>query len=241
MRRILGTAIAMTTLLSLLFLGTASTALASTRSDQGNSFQHIFYIMMENHSSSEIFGNTADAPYINSLASQAAVSSDYYGVTHPSSPNYLAAISGSYQGIFDDCAAGPSVKCAPQEFGLGSGYTNTELLTPAQITQATNTAHWFSGTTIISQLEAHGMSWKAYMQSMPYAGYTGATYPNPVVKGKVVPVSLYVQKHNPFEYFSAIRNNPVSMQKIVPLTRLEEVSGVRERAQFHLDQPRYLP
>ena len=30
--------------------------------------KHIFYIMMENHAYSEIVGNTADAPYINTLA-----------------------------------------------------------------------------------------------------------------------------------------------------------------------------
>ena len=79
-------------------------------------------------------------------------------------PDYLAAISGNFQHIWDDCAAGSTVTCAPQEFSPTSGYTNgQEWLTPQEIAQATNTAHWFNGTTIVDQLEAHGMSWKAYL------------------------------------------------------------------------------
>jgi len=78
--------------------------------------KHIFYIMMENHAYSEIIGNTADAPFINKLAAHGNVATDYYGVTHPSLPNYLAAVSGDFQGIWDDCAAGITSLCAPEEF-----------------------------------------------------------------------------------------------------------------------------
>ena len=54
--------------------------------------------MMENHATNEIIGNKADAPYINQLASHAAVAMNCIGVTHPSLPNYLAAFSGSIHG-----------------------------------------------------------------------------------------------------------------------------------------------
>jgi hypothetical protein len=49
--------------------------------------QHIFYIMMENHGTSQVIGNTADAPYITSLAQRYNVATNYHGVTHPSLPN----------------------------------------------------------------------------------------------------------------------------------------------------------
>jgi hypothetical protein len=56
--------------------------------------KHIFVIMLENHSKSSVLGD-ANAPFINQLAQTGAVAANYYGVTHPSEPNYIAAISGS--------------------------------------------------------------------------------------------------------------------------------------------------
>src|SRR5262245_52139856 len=99
---------------------------------EGERLDHIFYIMMENHGTDEIIGNTADAPYINELADHYGLATNYYGVTHPSLPNYLAAISGDFQGIWDDCKAGPTITCAPEEFVTNSGDpTSAQLLTPA--------------------------------------------------------------------------------------------------------------
>jgi len=66
-------------------------------------FDHIFTIVMENHSYAEIIGNTAQAPYLNSLASQYGVAANYFGVTHPSLPNYLALAGGDTFGITSDC------------------------------------------------------------------------------------------------------------------------------------------
>ncbi|MDE3024741.1 MAG: phosphoesterase, partial [Acidobacteriota bacterium] len=62
---------------------------------------HLFVIMLENHSKSSVLGD-ANAPYINALAKEYAVAEEYYGVTHPSEPNYVAAISGSNWFMNDD-------------------------------------------------------------------------------------------------------------------------------------------
>ncbi|TMM10908.1 MAG: phosphoesterase [Actinobacteria bacterium] len=62
---------------------------------------HLFVIMLENHSKSSVLGDQ-NAPYINSLAQSYAVAENYYGVTHPSEPNYVAAISGSNWFVNDD-------------------------------------------------------------------------------------------------------------------------------------------
>ena len=62
---------------------------------------HIFVIMLENHSQSSVIGD-ANAPFINSLAQQYATAANYFGVTHPSEPNYVAAISGSNWFINND-------------------------------------------------------------------------------------------------------------------------------------------
>src|SRR5205814_3011695 len=62
---------------------------------------HIVVLIEENHSFSEIIGS-ASAPYINSLASQGALLTNSFAVTHPSQPNYLALFSGSTQGSTSD-------------------------------------------------------------------------------------------------------------------------------------------
>ncbi|MDI5972343.1 alkaline phosphatase family protein [Streptomyces sp. SL13] len=63
---------------------------------------HVVVVMEENHSYSDIIGNTAQAPYINSLASQGASLTSSFGVTHPSEPNYMALFSGSTDGLTAD-------------------------------------------------------------------------------------------------------------------------------------------
>ena len=65
-------------------------------------FGHVFVIMMENKGYDQII-DSDQAPYINELARTYASASGYYAITHPSLPNYLALVSGSTQGIHDDC------------------------------------------------------------------------------------------------------------------------------------------
>lgn len=62
---------------------------------------HVIIVMEENHSYSEIIGNS-QAPYINSLASAGALFTNSHAVTHPSQPNYLDLFSGSDQGVTDN-------------------------------------------------------------------------------------------------------------------------------------------
>jgi hypothetical protein len=195
---------------------TTTSALSADHGDDDAPFDHIFFIMMENHATDEIIGNTADAPFINSLAAHSAVATNYFGVTHPSLPNYLAAISGSFQGIFDDCKAGQDITCAPEEFVPDSGDgTAAASLTPEETQIATTTAHWFTGKNIVDQLEAHHKTWKVYMQSIPANDPTVEFSPVDVVNGVEVPRKLYAQKHDPFMYFADIRNSPARMEKIV--------------------------
>jgi phospholipase C len=66
-------------------------------------YQHIFYIMMENHSYEEVIGSP-NAPQINQLANTYGLATNSWGVTHPSEPNYVAAVSGSFYGITDDAS-----------------------------------------------------------------------------------------------------------------------------------------
>src|SRR5690349_2163448 len=59
--------------------------------------RHIIWIWFENREASAITGTTA--PYFTSFANSNLNFTNFYGVTHPSQPNYLDAWSGSNQGI----------------------------------------------------------------------------------------------------------------------------------------------
>ena len=77
-----------------------SAATADTRSDLKN-FQHVWVIMMENTGYSHLIGNS-NAPWINSAATTNGLATNYTGVAHPSQPNYIAATSGSTNGVTND-------------------------------------------------------------------------------------------------------------------------------------------
>lgn len=62
---------------------------------------HVVIVIEENKSYANIIGGN-DAPYINLLARQGANFSQFFALTHPSQPNYLALFSGSTQGVTDN-------------------------------------------------------------------------------------------------------------------------------------------
>jgi phospholipase C len=57
------------------------------------SYRHVVWIWMENHSYNSIIGSS-QAPYINSLARQCGLATNYHNISHPSLPNYVGATSG---------------------------------------------------------------------------------------------------------------------------------------------------
>lgn len=66
-------------------------------------YDHVFVIVEENHGFSDVIGNPA-APNLNALASQYGLATDYFAVSHPSEPNYVALLGGSTFGVQDDNA-----------------------------------------------------------------------------------------------------------------------------------------
>jgi hypothetical protein len=63
---------------------------------------HVFMVYMENKGYTNIVGSP-NAPYINALYDAYGVATDYYALTHPSLPNYLAVLGGSDFHINWDC------------------------------------------------------------------------------------------------------------------------------------------
>lgn len=65
--------------------------------------KHVFVIMEENHSLGGVIGDAA-APTFTDLAHTYGVAENYYGVTHPSLPNYIGLVGGSNFGLNADDA-----------------------------------------------------------------------------------------------------------------------------------------
>src|SRR5262252_414824 len=169
-------------------------------SDRGRrDFDRVFVIMMENHGFDEVIGplvnqnNTGDpnepllTPFITNLAFTQGLATFYFGVTHPSLPNYLATIAGDFFGVQDD--------------------NDSCFATPVTSTPC----HNFTAPTIVDQLEARNISWEAFMESAPSIGFLGSRFPLAGTAQK-----LYAQKHNPFVYFNSIATNPSLLAKIKP-------------------------
>jgi phosphatidylinositol-3-phosphatase len=84
-----------------LMLPLAASAHTNMSNGKLKNFQHVFIIMMENTSYTSLIGNS-NAPWINFAAQTYGFATSYFGVTHPSQPNYIAATSGSTNGVTTD-------------------------------------------------------------------------------------------------------------------------------------------
>lgn len=78
-------------------------------------YHHVIWILMENHSARQLIGSS-QAPYINQLAQQCGLATNYFAVAHPSLPNYIALTSGDTQGITNDGVPPANVTSADNLF-----------------------------------------------------------------------------------------------------------------------------
>lgn len=163
-------------------------------------YDHIFVIIEENHSADEIIGN-AQAPNFNRLAKTYGYASNFYAERHPSEPNYVATLGGNSFGIADD----DWFSCKPGVTGYGcdkagrAGYVDHTLTAPG----------------LTDQLNAHGLSWKGYFESIPAAGSTEWRWPRTDKPIAGQPASLYASKHNGFMNFKSVQDDPKRSERIV--------------------------
>lgn len=103
---------------------------------------HVVWIVDENHDysgSMGIIGNS-NAPYFNhTMVPEGALATNYFAVTHPSLPNYLALVGASTFGQTQDCTA-PGATDGPCRFST-------------------------SQPSIFERVDEAGKSWKEYAES----------------------------------------------------------------------------
>lgn len=132
---------------------------------------HVFLVVLENHAFAQVIGSPS-MPYLNSLATQHALATNYFANTHPSIGNYFMLTTGNVE-------------------------TNDDATTLT-----------FSTDDISQALTNAGKTWKAYMESLPSAGYTG---------GDVYP---YFKHHDPFVYMTDVLGSSIQTANVVPFTRI---------------------
>ncbi len=99
-RLLLLAALTLTAVVTVAVTGASTSAGAPAKGHVKN-FKHVFIIMMENTGIEALQGNP-NAPWINQAIQTYGVAGNYFGVTHPSQPNYVAATAGTTAGVPDD-------------------------------------------------------------------------------------------------------------------------------------------
>jgi hypothetical protein len=185
------------------FLALAASAALASSSAQADDFHfhqpgldHVFLIVMENETNTDILGNP-NAPFINSYVKIANQATNYFAVGHPSAPNYLEMTGGSNFGLTNDFWPNwIKVGCtdnAPGSTGCVGAFTPIAVpgMDNPVVATATNSAECngqititgapvpnncvlydypsieFTPQSIADQLTARGMSWRSYQQSLP--------------------------------------------------------------------------
>lgn len=112
-RMLAASAVCVAAALSVMAPASASAAPCGTLALSSTKYTHVVWIWMENHSYSTIIGSP-EAPYINGLAGECGLATNYHNISHPSLPNYVAGTSalpfGELKKFTSDC--NPSRKCS---------------------------------------------------------------------------------------------------------------------------------
>jgi phosphatidylinositol-3-phosphatase len=115
-------------------------------------------------------------------------------------------------------SAAPYINGLARRYGLATaGYAITHPSLPNYIALTSGTTGGIESdctsctvgaSNIVDQLEAAGISWRAYFEDMPSPCFTGATSAG------------YAKKHNPFAYYPDVAGNPARCAHLVGFAAL---------------------
>ncbi|MGB8363718.1 MAG: alkaline phosphatase family protein [Rhizomicrobium sp.] len=182
-------------------LAAVNAAGAALAADRMPRYDHIFVIILENHSTDEIIGGNSAAPELNRLAREYGFASNYYAISHPSEPNYVALVGGDTFGIADDDA----YYCKPGAKQWGC----SKSAEPGYVD------HTVDAPNLARQLDSRGISWRGYFEDIPEPGSLVYRWPSPQQPAAGKPDSLYAAKHNGFMAFKNVHDDPRRAEKIV--------------------------
>ena len=195
---------------ALLALGVPSTASAAPP------IKHVFVIVLENENADKTFGPSAPSPYLaKTLPAMGAFVPNYYGIGHASLDNYIAMVSGQAPNMLTEADCPLFIDVIPGLVGANGQAAGIGCVYPKAV------------QTIGGQLQARGLSWRGYMQSMgadparesATCGHPALTTPDGTEAATAK--DQYATRHDPFMYFHSVIDDKASCgQHVVPLDRL---------------------
>jgi phosphatidylinositol-3-phosphatase len=182
--------------------------------------RHVFVLLLENQSYEVTFGEQSAAPYLaRTLAAQGALLTQYYAIGHASLGNYVALVSGQApnEATQLDCPTFTEFRASTAGLDAHGQLPGSGCVYPKIV------------PTLPDQLEAAGLTWKAYMEDMggdpARESATCGHVPLAALErtGVAKPSDQYAAKHNPFVYFHSIIDDQARCDAhVVNLERLPQ-------------------
>jgi hypothetical protein len=163
--------------------------------------RHVFVLLLENQAYEATFGPQSAAPYLaRTLTAQGALLRRYYAIGHASLGNYIALISG--QAPNDDtqldCPTFADFRANAARLDAHGQLPGSGCIYPKSV------------PTLPDQLEAAGLTWRAYMEDMGKDPSRESATCGHVPVGALETTNeasgsdQYAAKHDPFVYFHSI-------------------------------------
>jgi hypothetical protein len=173
--------------------------------------KHVWIVVLENKDYATTFADNSPAPYlVKTLTAQGQLLTHYYGTGHLSLDNYITMVSGQ--------PPNPVTQADCQFFQDFAGTVGSDGVAVGQ-----GCVYPPEVRTIADQLEAKGLTWKAYMEDMALGD--PKTCRHPAINQRdgtqtATKDDQYAARHNPFVYFHSIIGRPICNTNVVDLNAL---------------------
>jgi hypothetical protein len=185
-----------------LLLALAAAGQAAERGRAGlPPIRHVFILILENEAFGTSFAEKSEAPYLaHALPERGVLLKEYYAIGHASLGNYLALISGQAPNDQTqlDCAVFSDFKATAPALDEHGQLPGSGCVYPSIV------------KTLPDQLEAAGLTWKAYMEDMganparesATCGHARIGQPENTHVAQIG--DQYASRHDPFVFFHSI-------------------------------------
>jgi len=185
--------------------------------------RHVFVLLLENQAYEATFGPQSAAPYLaRTLTAQGALLTRYFAIGHASLGNYIALISGQAPNDATqlDCPTFADFRANAARLDAHGQLPGSGCIYPKSV------------PTLPDQLEAAGLTWRAYMEDMGKDPSRESATCGHVPVGALETTNeasgsdQYAAKHDPFVYFHSIIDDAARCNThVVNLERLPQDLG----------------